>query len=154
MNRPRLIATDLDGTLVTESETISDRNARALARAADAGCRVVLVTGRPARWLPQIYQQLHAAYPAICGNGAAVYDPVTATVLDTSPLPAEVLVEVCTQLRALVPGIAFAVEIDGGRSMLHEQEYELRWDLGDPAVRVVGSAELVAYPAIKLLARA
>jgi Cof subfamily protein (haloacid dehalogenase superfamily) len=152
--RPRLIATDLDGTLVTPNDTVSERSAAALARATAAGCRVVLVTGRPVRWLPPIYQQLGGAYPAVCGNGAAVYDPVTNAVLDTSPLPAEVLVEVCARLREAIPGIAFAVEIEGGRSMLHEQEYELRWDLGDPAVRVVADTELVAYPAIKLLARA
>src|SRR5690242_3008973 len=125
--RPRLIATDLDGTLVTPNDTVSERSAAALARATAAGCRVVLVTGRPVRWLPPIYRQLGGAYPAVCGNGAAVYDPVTNAVLDTSPLPAEVLVEVCARLREAIPGIAFAVEIEGGRSMLHEQEYELRW---------------------------
>jgi len=155
MNRhPRLIATDLDGTLVTPTEKVSERNAGALARATAAGCQVVLVTGRPARWLPSIYQQLGGAYPAVCGNGAAIYDTVTDTVLDTSPMPTEVLVQVCDRLRGAIPGIAFAVEIEGGRSMLHEQAYELRWDLGDPAVRMVASTELVAYPAIKLLARA
>jgi hydroxymethylpyrimidine pyrophosphatase-like HAD family hydrolase len=61
---------------------------------------------------------------------------------------------VCTRLRAAVPGIRFAVEIDGGRSMLHEDGYELRWDLNDPAVRMVTGTELTSVSAIKLLARA
>lgn len=151
---PRLIATDLDGTLVRPDDTISARTVDALARAATAGTVVVLVTGRPARWLPRVYRDLAAAYPAICGNGAAVYDPVTGTVRDARPFAAAVLEDICTRLRAAIPGIAFAVEIDGGRAMLHEASYELRWDTGDPAVRMVTSAELTAQDAIKLLARA
>jgi Cof subfamily protein (haloacid dehalogenase superfamily) len=154
VTRPLLIATDLDGTLVRDDDTISDRTARTLARAAAAGTVVVLVTGRPVRWLPRVYQQLAAGYPAICGNGAAIYDPAGDTVRDVRPLAVEVLASVCDRLRAAVPGIVFAVEVDGGRAMLHEQGYELRWDLGDPAVRVVDSAELTTVSAVKLLARA
>jgi Cof subfamily protein (haloacid dehalogenase superfamily) len=151
---PRLIATDLDGTLVRPDGTISTRTAESLARAEQSGTRVVLVTGRPVRWLPAVYEALAGAYPAICGNGAAVYDPVTDTVRDTRPLEAAVLADICTRLRAAIPGVAFAIEIDGGRAMLHEAAYELRWDLGDPNVRVVDGAELLGYSAIKLLARA
>ncbi len=115
---------------------------------------VVLVTGRPVRWMSRIYQALGQGYPAICGNGAAIYEPATDTVRDSRPLAVAVLTDVCTRLRATIPGIAFAVEVDGGRSMLHEQAYELRWDLHDPAVRVVDHTELVGQDAIKLLARA
>jgi Cof subfamily protein (haloacid dehalogenase superfamily) len=154
VNPPRLIATDLDGTLVRPDDTISERTVSALARAAAAGTRVVLVTGRPARWLPRVYTALAASYPAICGNGAAIYDPVTETVRDARPLAVHVLQDVCTRLRAHIPGIRFAVEVDGGRAMLHEQGYELRWDLGDPAVRMVTGVELTTVSAIKLLARA
>ncbi len=154
MTRPLLIATDLDGTLVRDDDTISDRTARTLARAAAAGTVVVLVTGRPVRWLPRVYQQLAAGYPAICGNGAAIYDPASDSVRDVRPLAVEVLASVCDRLRAAVPGIVFAVEVDGGRAMLHERGYELRWDLGDPAVRAVDYGELASASAVKLLARA
>ncbi len=154
MKPPRLIATDLDGTLVRADETISERTISVLARASAAGTLVVLVTGRPVRWLPRVYAVLAASYPAICGNGAAIYDPVTDAVRDARPLAVHVLTDVCTRLRAQIPGIRFAVEVDGGRSMLHEEGYELRWDLGDPAVRVVSDVELTTVSAIKLLARA
>jgi hypothetical protein len=150
---PRLIATDLDGTLVRPDDTISPRTVAALARARYSGAVVVLVTGRPVRWLHRVYRHLDA-YPAICGNGAVIYDPATDTVRDDRPLAAEILHEVCTRLRAAVPGIRFAVEVDSGRSMLHEDGYELRWDADDPAVRMVAGSELTAVSAIKLLARA
>jgi Cof subfamily protein (haloacid dehalogenase superfamily) len=147
---PRLIATDLDGTLVGRDYTISRRNARALADATAAGIDVVLVTGRPLRWLHTAYEQLASPYPAICANGAVDYDPATDIVHETRPLTPEVLAEVCTRLAAAIPGISFAVEIEGSRRMLHEPAYPVQWDDGASAAPL---SELVAQPAVKLLAR-
>jgi len=47
----RLIASDLDGTLLRDDGSISVRTRVALARAAAEGIRTVLVTGRPPRWV-------------------------------------------------------------------------------------------------------
>jgi len=46
---PRLIATDLDGTLLRDDKSVSDRTIAALAAAEQAGIEVFFVTGRPAR---------------------------------------------------------------------------------------------------------
>src|SRR5690349_130880 len=51
---PRLVATDLDGTLLRPDGTVSPRTAGALVRAADAGVEVVFVTARPPRWLQEL----------------------------------------------------------------------------------------------------
>jgi Cof subfamily protein (haloacid dehalogenase superfamily) len=150
---PRLIATDLDGTLMGRDDRISPRNAKALAAADAAGIVVVLVTGRPVRWLSSVYEQLTAPYPAICANGAVDYDPRTDLVHEARPLSPTVLSQVCTRLAAVVPGISFAVEIEGGRRMLHEPEYTVLWDSEHADVHVAPLAGLVAQPAVKLLAR-
>jgi Cof subfamily protein (haloacid dehalogenase superfamily) len=150
---PRLIATDLDGTLLGRDHVVSRRNARALARACAAGAVVVLVTGRPARWLPIVYRQLDAGYPAICANGAATYDPVNDVVRESRTLPPEVLAEVCTRLTTAVPEVCFAVEIDGGRRMLHEPAWPVRLDSELSGVSAAPLRELVERPAVKLLAR-
>lgn len=71
---PHLVATDIDGTLLRDDRTLSARTAAVLARVADQGTPVVLVTGRPIRWLRLVYDQLAAPLPAICANGAVVYD--------------------------------------------------------------------------------
>ena len=42
----RLLAIDLDGTLLTRTKCVSPRNRRALNAAAGLGCRVVIATGR------------------------------------------------------------------------------------------------------------
>ena len=53
--RPRLIATDLDGTVIgyahTRSGRLSPRTRATLRAAHEAGVAVVFVTGRPLRWL-------------------------------------------------------------------------------------------------------
>jgi hydroxymethylpyrimidine pyrophosphatase-like HAD family hydrolase len=147
---PRLIATDLDGTLVGRDDRVSPRNAKALAAAHASGIAVVLVTGRPLRWLPGVYAQLAAPYPAICANGAVDYDPALDVVHEARPLSPSVLAQVCTRLAGAVPGLAFAAEIEGGRRLLRESGYPVLWDTDAYEVPL---AELVAHPAVKLLAR-
>jgi Cof subfamily protein (haloacid dehalogenase superfamily) len=152
---PRLVATDLDGTLLRSDGTVSTRTVRVLDRASAEGVGVILVTGRPIRWLRHVYDQLAAPLPAICANGAVVYDPHTDTVLRAEHLLPDLLAEIVRRLRAEVPGVNVAVEVADGRQFWHEPGYDLRWDAGDPAVRAVEDpAELLAVPAVKLLARA
>jgi Cof subfamily protein (haloacid dehalogenase superfamily) len=152
---PRLVASDIDGTLLGPDTTISPRTRDVLARLAAAGTPVVLVTGRPVRWLKVVYDQLAEPLPAICANGAVVYDPVNDEVLRADPLEPHLLAEVARRLRAEVPGVAFAVEIADGREMRHEAHYPLRWDADTDAIRAIESLEeLCSVPAVKLLARA
>jgi Cof subfamily protein (haloacid dehalogenase superfamily) len=152
---PRLIATDLDGTLVRRDQTVSARTADALARSSAAGARVVLVTGRPIRWLRRVYEQLRVSVPAVCANGAVVYDPVEDEVLRADPLAPDLLAEVARRLRAEVPGVRLAVEVTDGRQMRHEADWPLRWDVEEKDIRSIESPEeLFSVPAVKLLARA
>ncbi|WP_196218045.1 Cof-type HAD-IIB family hydrolase [Streptomyces blattellae] len=71
---PRLIATDLDGTLLRDDKSVSPRTVAALAAAEEAGIEVFFVTGRPARWMEVVSDHVHGHGLAICGNGAAVVD--------------------------------------------------------------------------------
>jgi hypothetical protein len=149
--RPRLVATDLDGTIVRSDGTISDRTRQALAAVEDAGALLVLVTGRPPRWMPPIVEATGHRGVAICANGALVYDLHTSTVVRSSLLSASALGEIVAALRRDLPGIAFAVERhDIG--FAHESAYRPRWDGNDPkAVRPL--EQLLGDGAVKLLAR-
>ncbi|MEV0719307.1 HAD family hydrolase [Asanoa sp. NPDC050611] len=150
-----LIATDLDGTLLRADKTISARTAAALERAAAADLPVVLVTGRPIRWLRTVYQQLATPLPAVCANGAVVYDPLRDQVLRADPLAPEALTEIARRLAEEVPEAVLAVEVMDGRQMLHHIDYPIRWDSEHGGVRSVEVvAELLREPAVKLLVRA
>jgi Cof subfamily protein (haloacid dehalogenase superfamily) len=150
--RPALVATDLDGTLVRSDYTISDRTLALLDRLT---VPLVLVTGRPIRWLSTVYSRLRRPPIAVVANGAAVYDPATDTVLHSAPLSGAELADACRRLRAAIPDVSFAVEVDGGRRLLHEADHPIgSWEITQDARRAVEEAELVAQPAAKLLVRA
>jgi Cof subfamily protein (haloacid dehalogenase superfamily) len=152
---PRLIATDLDGTLLRADRTVSARTAALLDRISGDGRRVVLVTGRPIRWLQRVYDHLARPLPAVCANGAVVYDPVNDEVQRADPLEPDVLFEVARRLRAHVPEVSFAVEVTDGREMRHEAAYPVHGDRQRERIRMVDVPDdLMSAPAVKLLARA
>ena len=149
---PRLIATDLDGTLVRRDRTVGPRTAKVLAQ---LGVPVVLVTGRPIRWLAEVYEQLAIQPLAICANGAAIYDPAADAIVHSEPLTPDRLREACERLRAAVPDVVFAVERDGGRAMRYEERFPVGlWERDHRAVQPMPFAEMVSQPAAKLLVRA
>jgi hypothetical protein len=151
----RLVATDLDGTLVRNDFTIGARSVAALMRVQALGGAVVLVTGRPIRWLYPAYRHLPIQPLAVVANGAAVYDPVDDKILHATPLSPAAVAEACARLRAAVPGVRFGVEIDGGRVLLYEPGYEVGgWETEHEGVREVPCSELSAQPAAKLLVKA
>lgn len=150
---PRLIAVDLDGTLVGTGFAISTRSAHALRRVVAAGATVVLVTGRAVRRLSRVYAELGAPYLAACTNGAVVYDPSTDQCRMCQPLTPAQVHEVCMRLRARAPSVVFAAEVDAGRCLLHEPGWNVeRQDRS--AKREVTLDELVERRAVKLSARA
>ncbi|WP_411143278.1 HAD family hydrolase [Streptomyces sp. x-80] len=69
----KLIATDLDGTLLRRDETISERTRAALAAATAAGAAHLVVTGRSVPWTRHILDSLDYQGLAVCGQGAQVY---------------------------------------------------------------------------------
>lgn len=120
--RPRLIATDLDGTLLRDDKSVSDRTVAALAAAEEAGIEVFFVTGRQARWMNVVADHVHGHGLAICANGAAVVDlHAGGELLEVRPLEREAALHVVRALRREAPGTSFAVELTTG--FHHEPEY-------------------------------
>lgn len=148
---PRLVATDLDGTIVRSDHTISARTVAAFARVEAAGGRFVLVTGRPPRWIHPVAEVFEHRGLALCANGALVYDLHSERVIQSHMIAPEVLVKLTGLLAEAIPGIAFGVEYEDGAAF--EPAYELGlWGAAPENLRV-SSEELVSRPGAKLLAR-
>ncbi|MFE2558760.1 Cof-type HAD-IIB family hydrolase [Streptomyces sp. NPDC059352] len=153
----RLIATDLDGTLLRDDKSVSERTIAALAAAERAGIEVFFVTGRPARWMDVVSEHVHGHGLAICANGAAVVDlHAGGTFLEVRPLERPIALEVVRALRAAAPGTSFAVELTTG---IHYEPQYPPFFL-DPGATVATAEKLlfeeapgVAAPVIKLLAQ-
>jgi Cof subfamily protein (haloacid dehalogenase superfamily) len=152
VSRPRLVATDLDGTIVRSDDTISARAVDALRAVTDAGSEVVFVTGRPPRWMPRIAAATGHRGLAICANGALVYDMAAERVVETRLLEAELLADLMRALGDALPGLRFAVESE--TDLLHEPHYPLLWDGDAPGVRRAEQlSDLSQASAAKLLVR-
>ena len=70
----KLIALDLDGTVLTDSNTLSDRVKRSLERAIHSGIEVVAASGRPYGSMPKNVLGIEGLNYSITSNGAAVHD--------------------------------------------------------------------------------
>src|SRR5690349_8671252 len=83
----RLIALDLDGTLLNSSGEISDRNRLALVEARELGVQVAVVTGRRFRDSRPIALELGLDVPLIAHNGALTKHAKTLETVSVLPLP-------------------------------------------------------------------
>lgn len=128
----KVIATDLDGTIVGQDKTVSERTIRALEECAVAGDVVVFLTGRaphdPMAGLPTHVLRDGRMF---CANGAVEYDVVRDRVLDAATIPAPQLIRAIRVIRQAYPGGRFC--IDGLARTVYERGYP--WAPEDPGKR-------------------
>ena len=148
--RPKLIGTDLDGTIVAHYGFISERTKFAFAAANAAGVHIYFVTGRPIRWMKEIAENFNFGL-GICGNGAMLYDFKEEKILEEWLFSVEAQLETVKRLRELIPHVTFAVEVD--QQFHREKKYVPRWDIGADNVGAEKIEELIKRPALKMLAR-
>ena len=130
--RPRLIASDMDGTLLRWDDTVSEATVAELERWRADGVPVVLATGRPPRWMHRIREVLRPRHRGLlqrrgAAGPRAVRDRSTRSCC--SPTCCE---SVTAELRRRQPDTWFAVEY--GLEFRHEPIYQPRWDVDAPGV--------------------
>ena len=147
---PRLVATDLDGTLLRNDGSCSPRTRAALDVVERAGTQVVLVTARPPRWVHDLADVVGEHGIVLCCNGAFVYDVRSRQIIDEHCMGAVVAERIVEDLRDAMSGIVFAVESRKGfgRETGFLDEYTT------PSDRAAASIEeLLDPPPGKVLAR-
>ncbi|HEC11196.1 MAG TPA: HAD family phosphatase [Acidimicrobiales bacterium] len=106
----RLIASDLDGTIIGPTGEASPRTRAALKAARQAGMEVVIATGRPPQFALHLPEHLNAGSTMVCSNGAITYDLESNTFLDRFAMATEVWHQVVTDLRSAVTDVSFGLE--------------------------------------------
>ena len=130
---PRLVATDLDGTLVRSDGSVSDYTREVLLEVERQGVPVVFVTGRPLRWARDVFDHVGSHGLAVISNGAAVWDVAADSARLERPITADAGREFARLLREAVPGTSYAVETRAGIEL--EPEFMERYPVPDAARR-------------------
>ncbi|WP_125773514.1 HAD family hydrolase [Antribacter gilvus] len=153
---PKVVATDLDGTLLRDDGTVSPRTRAALAAAEAAGIEVVFVTARPPRTLARLADLVGGHGHAICFGGGAVWDLATGCALESWGFDDDAVRALAAGLRAAMPDVALAVERVDGASF--DPHFVVSPSFEEPGMTAERSAALVeetlgGEPVLKLLAR-
>lgn len=166
----RMLASDIDGTLIRSDGTVSDRVRRALESAAEHGMLVSFVTGRPPRWLHEIADATGHTGIAVAANGAVLYDLASETVLEERLLSTHLLATLTAELRERFPDVCFAVEygenpdrcaapftaLGSEPAYIHDWQINPRVDRQGrplPTPLIADLDTLTSRPAVKLLAK-
>jgi len=110
----RLVATDLDGTLLGPDGRMSARTVAAVRAVHDAGITVVAATGRSHHTALARVAPAEVVRYVVCSNGAALYDTVVGAVLDRHPIAVGSLPLVVDALRRQLPDASFGWEEPDG----------------------------------------
>ncbi|MEV4432095.1 HAD family hydrolase [Streptomyces sp. NPDC049585] len=146
----RLIATDLDGTLLRSDETVSERTRAALARATAAGAAHLVVTGRSVAWTRHILDALDYRGLAVCGQGAQVYHAGEHRLLTSVTLDRQLAALAVAKIEAETGPLHLAASREGLEGdLLVTPGYRVQ-EGPLPTVPITDAAELWAAPLNKL----
>lgn len=145
----RLVATDLDGTLLGSDGSVTRRTRDALAAAAAAGAAHIVVTGRAVPWTRPVLDDLGYQGLAVCGQGAQVYDAGAGRLLTSVTLDRQLAGVALAKIEAEVGPLHLAASRDGlDGEVLVGPGYEVVGGL--PATPFTDASDLWSAPLNKL----
>ena len=149
----RLVATDLDGTLLCPDSTVSDRSAFAVRQARSAGIHVIPVTGRRPQSTWKLAEAAGLGPLGVCANGAMLVDlDGSRRVLETEAMAGDIALGAVELVRTAVPGIRLAAF--GLERLAYEPGYFDDPLAFDDVDEVDDVGPTVAQGCVKLVARA
>ncbi|MCL2554449.1 MAG: HAD-IIB family hydrolase [Actinomycetia bacterium] len=145
----RLVATDLDGTLLRSDHTVSQASRDVLAAVVAAGAAHIIVTGRSVPWTRHVLDDLGYQGLAVCGQGAQVYDAGAHRLLTSVTLDRQLAGLALAKIEAEVGPVAIAASRDGlAGEVLVGEGYVFHPEL--PVIHMTDTTELWAEPINKL----
>ncbi len=146
----RLVASDLDGTLLRSDGKVSERTRTAVHRVLET-VPFVIATGRPPRWVHPVADDLGHRAIAVCSNGAITVDLANdGAIVDSRTLAIDAAKRAVEAVLSVLPDAAFAVDNIHGFS--HSTNYIPKWEMPSD-VRVAPIFELLDEPCLKVLFR-
>jgi Cof subfamily protein (haloacid dehalogenase superfamily) len=107
----RLVAVDLDGTLLRSDKGLTRRSASAIRQVREMGVPVILASARPPRTCREIHRALELDTYQINYNGALIYNALDQAPWHHQPLPARLVRQVASLARSVDPEVAVSLEV-------------------------------------------
>ncbi len=107
----RLLAIDIDGTLLGSDSRLAPGVIQACRAAARAGCVVVLATARPPRGTRKIVHALNLPTPTINFHGAAIWNHSDYRAQFHEPLQTELVARIVERARETSPSVQVGIEV-------------------------------------------
>ncbi len=150
---PRLIATDMDGTLLGASHVVERPNIDALDRAARHGIEVVVATGRSHWSALRLLEEMPFVRWHLCSNGATVYDGHSGAVVRSHAIQMSVMDSAIESIVDAFPSVGFAYETPEG--IHYTQRFVENRVLANPTVIVKDTVpepdSIDGQPVVKLM---
>lgn len=154
----RLIATDIDGTLIrSDHRTISPRNRAAFAAASEAGLLVTAISGRQPYSIAALVAGTALEGPAIGSNGSVAMNLVTRELYFEELISVAAQTRLTHQMLERFPGLLAVSVRDGGNAYLAQHGYRGQQDPGTEEAawqvehRYGDLDEVLAEPSVKLV---
>jgi hydroxymethylpyrimidine pyrophosphatase-like HAD family hydrolase len=145
-----LVASDLDGTLLRNDDTLSSRTKAAIDQVVERSI-FVMATGRPPRWVHPVAELLGHRGLAVCSNGAVIMDLKDESIVDAQLLQPSLARAAVALIQSLLPGAGIAVDRLSGFG--HDPGYKSAYTMPKGA-KVALIDELIAdEPMLKVLFR-
>jgi hydroxymethylpyrimidine pyrophosphatase-like HAD family hydrolase len=145
-----LVASDLDGTLLRNDDTLSSRTKAAIDQVVERSI-FVMATGRPPRWVHPVAELLGHRGLAVCSNGAVIMDLKDESIVDAQLLQPSLARAAVALIQSLLPGAGIAVDRLSGFG--HDPGYKSAYTMPKGA-KVAPIDELIAdEPMLKVLFR-
>lgn len=110
-SRYRLLAVDIDGTLLDSAGRVRPASIAAINAARARGVKVVLASARPPRGMRELYHALGLDTPMICYNGAVIHQPLTARWVTHHALAPGLVRQIVETARTQSPRLSIGAEI-------------------------------------------
>jgi len=107
----KLVAIDLDGTLLRSNKRLSTANARAIAEVTHRGVHVVLASARPPRGVRDIYHRLSLDTLQVNYNGALIHDMPRGKHVFHQPMSIALAKKIVKFARKMDPDVVISVEV-------------------------------------------
>ncbi len=119
----RIVACDLDGTLLRDDKSISEKTKKALEKISDNGVIFLPSTGRTHREIPEALKELSFLRYTLCCNGGAVYDYQKNEYIYEDAIPYKLAIEVLEYARSLP--VYETVVVNGERIVQGDEDDEI-----------------------------